>query len=449
MTRRRSDSMSTTTPTWETPTPGKWRENPERLAWLVILISFAFFCMLLIVIPVAVQYVVRYTPVWEQACLESTLGTTLLYTADTGEPKAITVKTNSNATPDTNMLATCDKVNENDRIVAVNDTQGSLELISTEKPDANEVLGSVQLYSNTNLRVVRIRRPWFKRSSEPYQVRLRLEAGQADFFTNSGDSRRVQVEVETPHGLVSLTAGSYWILVDDDRTEVGTHTGVANLQHADGQQLTVNMGLHAWMTTAELAQEAVATEQNLLRNGAFTVQPVSDFWSSYAVADNVTRGQVRFDKRDGRNVAYFIRQGEDHFHNEVGIQQTVNKAVNIYKTLVLQMNVNILFQSLSGGGSVNTEFPVRVEIDYTDVYGKDLQWGYGFYYRDPEGNNPQVPGEVGSKIPQAQWYHYRSDNLIDMLDKRGTKPARINSIRIYGSGWNYQSMVSDVYLNTR
>ena len=27
-----------------------------------------------------------------------------------------------------------------------------------------------------------------------------------------------------------------------------------------------------------------------------------------------------------------------------------------------------------------------------------------------------------------------------------TRPARIDSIRVYSSGWNYQSMVSEVFL---
>jgi hypothetical protein len=29
---------------------------------------------------------------------------------------------------------------------------------------------------------------------------------------------------------------------------------------------------------------------------------------------------------------------------------------------------------------------------------------------------------------------------------KDTRPARIDSIRIYSSGWNYQSMVSEVFL---
>jgi hypothetical protein len=50
----------------------------------------------------------------------------------------------------------------------------------------------------------------------------------------------------------------------------------------------------------------------------------------------------------------------------------------------------------------------------------------------------------GEKIPPFNWYTYQSPNLMELLSD--TRPARINSIRIYASGWNYQSMVSEVYL---
>jgi hypothetical protein len=441
--------MNTTTPTWESPSAGKWRDNPERLAWLVIGLSFAVFCLLLITLPRAVQYVKRYAPIWETACLQPTLGTFLLYIEDTGEPNAITSTPGSETASPGNTVAACDQVRERDRIVALNDTQGALELVSTEDPALHEVLGSIQLYSNTNLHVLRIRRPFFKSSSEPYQVRVLLEAGQAEFFTNSGANRPVRVEVETPHGVVQLNEGIYAIWVDAEHTEVSSSAGSAILWHGEDKQVTVSTGLRAWITAEGLPSEAVVAEQNLLQNGNFTEQPVSDQWPSYAVANNIASGQVRFDRRAGRNVAYFIRQSEDNYHNEVGIRQEINKAVNIYESLVLELNVNILFQSLSGGGSVNTEFPVRVEINYTDIYGKDLSWGYGFFYRTPEASNPPVPANIGIQIPQATWYHYQSANLIALLDQQGTKPARINSIRIYASGWNYQSMVSEVALNVR
>ncbi len=122
----------------------------------------------------------------------------------------------------------------------------------------------------------------------------------------------------------------------------------------------------------------------------------------------------------------------------------MEKDVNVYDKLSLQLDVKLLYQSLPGAGYLSSEFPLRVEITYTDIYGKVLRWGHGFYYRDPENANWQIID--GEKIPPYLWYTYQSPNLIDELANQGTRPARINSVRIYASGWNYQSMVSEVYL---
>jgi hypothetical protein len=101
-----------------------------------------------------------------------------------------------------------------------------------------------------------------------------------------------------------------------------------------------------------------------------------------------------------------------------------------------------LYQSLSGAGYLSSEFPLSIEITYTDIYGKVLTWSHGFYYRDPEDPNWQITN--GEQIPPYIWYTYQSPNLMELLED--THPARINSVRIYASGWNYQSMVSEVYL---
>ncbi|MBW7885338.1 MAG: hypothetical protein H3C34_22445, partial [Caldilineaceae bacterium] len=140
--------------------------------------------------------------------------------------------------------------------------------------------------------------------------------------------------------------------------------------------------------------------------------------------------------------AYFVRQGEDNVPTEVGIHQTINKDVNVYDKLYLQLDVKLLFQSLSGAGYLSSEYPLRVEITYTDIYGKQLTWGHGFYYRDPDNPNWKIVN--GEKIPPFNWYTYRSPNLLDLLKE--TRPARIDAVRVYASGWNYQSMVSEVYL---
>jgi hypothetical protein len=42
------------------------------------------------------------------------------------------------------------------------------------------------------------------------------------------------------------------------------------------------------------------------------------------------------------------------------------------------------------------------------------------------------------------WYPYESGNLMELLGDN--RPARITGITVYGSGWNYDGLVSEVQL---
>ncbi len=429
-----TNAPSVTLP-WPSSVLNRWRENPERLAWVVILFSFAIFLVLAVTIPLVVNYTLRYLPVSQSARLDPSLESFFsVYLPKSGDAIAITGSVSKTITAGSVIEATSDA------------TQGTLSLISDEETAEAQVLGSVQLYSGTLLRILRLSRPFFTGwSSEPYQAHLFLERGQARIFTNSGKARPLSVELETPHGTVVLATGSYQISVEDTATEVTVVAGTATLLHNQQQELVLTGGKRAAMSAEGLSTEAVAAQQNLIRNGSFT-PPVLDSWQSYQGPEGIQEpGSVSFTEREGRKIAYFIHQASENMHNEVGIAQVIDRKIDLYDSLVLQLDVNILFQNLPGAGYQNTEFPLRAEISYTDQYGKDLSWGYGFYYREPE---PPGPSEVtgGEQVLQAQWHTYRSPNLMEILDQEGTRPSRINSVRIYASGWNYQSLVSEVYL---
>ena len=420
------DQFSAESGAWSPPSEAKWRENPQQVAWMVLIGSFLLFVILVVSVPLTIGYVVRYSTVSQPALLEPTLGTLLFYPSPAAEPVAVTEAR--------------DDIEEGSRIVVAGDSsQGTLGLVGAEGTD--EVLGSVQLYPGTVLDVEKIRRPLFDRSAEPYEVRLRLENGQARIFTNSGDRRPLEVQLETPHGTINLDAGSYQVAVGEVRTDITVRSGQAQMARAGDGEITVDHGLRAWMTSDALAQDPVPAGQNLLRNGDFS-EPMQDTWQSYVVAENVEPGSVRIIEREGRRVAHFIRQGVEDVPTEVGITQSVEEDVNVYDSLSIQLDVKLLYQSLSGAGYLSSEFPLRVEITYTDIYGKVLTWGHGFYFRDPENENWRIIN--GEKIPPYVWHTYQSPNLMELLNE--TRPARINSVRIYASGWNYQSMVSEAYL---
>ncbi len=414
--------------TWAGVSVARMRENPERTAWAVLLGSFAVFMVLMITVPLVAHYVLQFATTPQNATLDPTQGTILLYPPGAGEPIAVTELRKD--IPEHSTIEAGDSP-----------TQATLRLIS--EGDSDEALGSVQLYSGTRLEIERMRSPTFEMSNEPYQVQLQLEEGQARIFTNSGGQRPLRVEIGSPHGMIDLETGSYQIDVTEERTQITVSSGQAILSKDDQAPLKVTEGLRAWMTTDAIADEAVTAAQNLLRNGNFT-ESMRDNWESYVIAQNVTPGKVSIMERDGRRVAYFVRQGEDNVPTEVGIRQVPGKDVNVYDNLYLQLDVKLLFQSLPGAGYLSSEYPLRIEIEYTDIYGKEgLTWGHGFYYRDPENPNWQIVN--GEKIPPFNWYTYRSPNLMELLSE--TRPARIDAIRIYASGWNYQSMVSEVYLN--
>jgi hypothetical protein len=403
-----------------------WQSNPERMAWLILLAAFASFVVISVSLPLTVRYVLRYATVAEQVQFTPTLGTILLYPARAEEPIAIT--------------GPRDDIGERSRIVTSGAaTQGVLEL--SLLPNDDQALGTVHLYPGTTLEIERLRRPRFAGSLEPYTVRLRLDEGQIRLFTNSPDQRGLAVTVITPHGEAFLSQGSYNFSVTGERSDVAVRQGEAQITHLSGETLTITAGLRSWMTGEQSPIIPISAERNLINNGDFN-RLLTETWQPYTKAEeNVVPGKVEIVVQDGRRVAQFIRRGEENVHTEVGIIQAINEDVNGQDSLRVKLDVKLLYQSLAGAGHLSSEFPLRIEIDYTDIYGKDLRWGHGFYYRDPLAGWPLTGGE---QILPFVWFSYESPNLMTLL--ADTRPSQVNSIRVYASGWNYEAVMSEIGL---
>ncbi len=402
-----------------------WQKNPQRMAWMILLTAFGVFVVLAISIPLAVGYTLRYASVPQTVQFTPTVGTILLYPPGSKEPIAITAPRND--------------IVEGSRIEAGHTTQGELGLTLSSDGQA---LGTVHLYPGTKLQLVRVRRPSFASSPEPYYVHLRVTEGRVRLFTSTSSSRSLRVVVETPHGEAQLDEGIYNFTVSAETTDVSVSSGSARLRHFDNEaDVLIQPGFRSWMSADQSPTVPITSQRTFVVNGDFS-QPLSETWEASVVAEqNVVPGKVELEEQDGRRVAHFIRRGEEQVHTEVAIRQQIDQDVNVYEALRLELYVKVDFQSLAGAGYVSTEFPMRVEISYTDIYGKDLEWGHGFYYKDPE---PGWPLQNGDRIPPSAWYFYASPNLIKELS--ATRPARINSIRVYASGHNYEASVSGISL---
>jgi hypothetical protein len=184
--------------------------------------------------------------------------------------------------------------------------------------------------------------------------------------------------------------------------------------------------------------------ENLIVNGDFQEPLGPPTWLLSRYPDDPGSVAVEIVSAEGRNATRFRRLNQTPIHTEVGITQVLDRSVQDFEPLVLQMDVLLRWQSLPGAGEQSSEFPLMVWLDYEDIYGNHQFWTHGFYYRDPSA---QWVVTGGQKIQPNLWFPYESGNLFELLPMAGRPPpAKINWIRIYASGHNYESLVSEVRL---
>jgi hypothetical protein len=244
-----------------------------------------------------------------------------------------------------------------------------------------------------------------------------------------------------------LGQGSYSIEVDDEGTQITARQGQAQLIAAD-DTVRLATGERAMIHPGESPSQPLPAEQNLLTNGDFSA-PLEGVWEVYYVDEpvsGVVTTTVQAIEVGNRQALEFHSQGQDNLHSEIGIIQEVNKSVQDFESLRIQMDVSLEQQSLPGGGTLGSEFPIMIHLAYKDTHGNDRDWYHGFYFVPPPENwlLYDAPDNSSERIARILWYPYESVNLLDSLGT--TKPIYIKYIRIYASGWIYQARIADVAL---
>jgi hypothetical protein len=398
----------------------RWaRRNPERAAWVVLWTAFAIFVCLAVSVPLSIRWYLLNATRPQAAYLEKIDGMLTVHERRAQEPIAV----NSGR-----------ELKEGFRVTTGPDSRATITFFENS---------TALLYGESQVLLERLRRPRFSLSPRPDEVKVALERGLVRFRVATGGERERLLQVQTPHGQVRLEAGgSYSVEVTDERTRVVVRYGHALVL---GQKTGVELdpGERVDVGAEGEPGEPMPAAQNLVVNGDFR-QPLEEGWkvTPYADLEGVAPGEATIVNQGDRNAVYFVRMGaEEGVHTEISIEQEINRDVRDNVSLVLRLDVRLEYQSLPGAGYRSSEFPVMVELRYRDAYGRDLSWYHGFYYRDPPPNWPMRNGE---KIPPFIWYPYESGNLMEALGD--ARPVHIHSLRIYASGWNYRSMVSEVGL---
>ncbi len=406
---------------------GRMRRDPLRLAWVVTLASFAAFCVLLLLTIAGAVFAYRNYQVKGRLLLQPALGT--VYVNNHGSAETIAV---------TQVLR---DLEEGSNFVTPQEaTQGVLGLFSSP---SGGMLNSLQMSSSTRVEVHRVRRPFFRGNGRPHVVHLKLYAGQVRVVTLMPEGLSISMQIATPQGRISLADGVTRILVDDAKTEVDALDGVILIETHSGQRLQLEEGHRIVFSQSDLEVHTDDLATDILTNGSFQ-DPLDEAWVQSVVANDVPSPSMRREIKDGRWTVHFWRQVGDNAHNQYELRQQVDRKVSLNESLFLLVNLRIDQQSLPGAGDLSSEFPLRVEIGYTDIYGQKRAWGHGFFSLDPL---PHYWIENGEQIPTGTWYAYESPNLMSLLSL--TRPERIDYVRIHASGHDYDSYVGDISLITR
>lgn len=416
------------------------KQNPERLAWTILLGSFVVFCVVAIGLPLLVRSYLTHDQQRLNAQVNAQRGTVRVERGASSRGDATSLDD-----PVPLELFKGDSVRT-----------GALDegLLLFQKPadGGRETLTSVVIYDNSQVELIDAFSPRFGLSSGPHKAILWVGDGRVRIEVQpSSDGRPVQVEVRTEHARVSMSEGSYALNVNKKRTTTTVRRGVASIRSGD-QELELTDEQSAIASLSSPLQAPLPAERNLVVNGDFS-KGVDTGWVAVSNPSEASATVTDAVDEEGNTVALF-EHGEA-LPAEVGLIQTLNRHVKDAASLVLHVKVRVDFQSLSVCGSQGSECPVLVSVDYIDAAGGDRQWVHGFYaYEDPgqAGTLPYycltcpAPSSGNhNRVPEKSWFLYDSPNLME-IDPPELRPAVIQSVRVYASGHGYDSWVMDVEL---
>jgi hypothetical protein len=303
---------------------------------------------------------------------------------------------------------------------------------------------SLTMYGNTTITLLETQLPRFYISSSPTRITIILKTGR--IRTTTARSRDLlNFDVVTPHTKLAFNQGSFSVEVKNDETQITTRLGEATVI-GDELIVALNQGSRIVVGADRHLSDPLPAAQNLLGESNFTAN-FTDTWDIYKnnQTEDVTTIIEDVSVQD-RTVVEFHSDDQDNTHTEIGIIKEVNKDVHDFRSLKVSAEVQLIYQSLEGGGYQGTEFPIMLNIAYKDANNNDRNWFHGFYYSVPPENYilTSLPSKSNERIARFIWYPYESENLLTILGPE--KPVYIKSIRIYASGWLYQSRVANISL---
>ncbi|HVU09975.1 MAG TPA: hypothetical protein VHD90_01805 [Phototrophicaceae bacterium] len=418
-----------------------------------MLLSFAVFCLIVVVLIWGIQYFLFHSPVPMQATLDVARGTATVIGSDLVQQ----AERGSRDISDGGVVTTDPQ------------SQASISVIDFQQ--SNQLIATITVKNGSSLDLEQDSRPRFDWSRDPYWIDMDQAYGSFDVYVPENLDRPILISLETTLGASArLTAsGRYTIVAAGNQVQVVNYSGSALLIAPDLHNQLIAAGQTGSIQSGTAANQftLVPASTNPLGDSGFAPSNVLDMntpassdgqvWRCFSsVADpNEAAGTFGVTDVDGRPAVRLFRDSGAVSHGATTCLQGLGMSssgldVSNYSTITIRATFKIQSQSLSTCGTLGSECPFELAMDYVPVNGgQPTTWYHGFYaFADPTVAFPLICQsciEQHEQINPGVWYTYESANLKTTFAPQSVPQVIIN-LRFYASGHEYDVYVRNVEL---
>lgn len=428
----------------------KDRPQFERMAWGIVLISFALFCLICAGSTLGIYHFFFLSSEALPSTLEVGRGTVVIVGSDLNER---------------NVRTRTDFVEPSSTMSTDSQSQATVTFTNVDN-DLTHFVSAVTLKNESVMRFNYGLEPRFDWSQGGYRILMDSVEGEIDLLVAANLPRSVSVQLITKQGarIDVVEAGRYTVTARNDEVRLIVRDGVAFLFARNNVDARLVTGGQEAVIYANQAEPVILREPriNLLKSGLFSlhipfdiedtvVQPTGG-WGCANNQEALPRGSYRPDVWEGRTGLRLIRGDGADANGETRCKHPfASPGWDVRSFTFLEMEATLLvnYQSLNKCGIRGSECPLMLHIEYVDVNGDKRDWFQGFYTSsNPQFDDPSLCEsciQEHRQINEKSWFTYNSGNLFTILANTG-RPAYISNVEFYASGHEYDVFVSEVAL---
>ncbi len=436
---------------------------PERMAWAILLLAFAAFCVICVLTMLIANFFFFQSSLPLDVALNVGRGTVRV-TESSG----------------TQLAETQRRTLSRETIIRTDsqDTWSQAVLAFSASELEESLIATVVLKNDTSLLLRRANRPRFGWSTTIYEIQLRDLDGEIDIQISDKLPRPIEFAITTVTGdeVLINRGGRYLIDASDTQLIVTTREGEAIVISSDRSlAYAIPADQQAVFDTRTQTLTRMPYLQNLLTNNQLNISqiPQQDLavdsslslppfgWScTNGPTTNLPLGNYFEDRSPDGRLSFRMARGNNADTNAyTRCIQTFGSGIDlsVYDYLSLQTVFYIESQSLNGCGQEGSECPIMLRINYQLAPDGDiLEWIHGVYtiplsqLQEQEGWKRQCGTCLQShiRIRPGTWYIYESGNLFDVIpDER--RPTIITQVEFFAEGHQYNVYIDEISLLAR